>query len=405
MVVPANYIQYPKPEFELAEVFRLFGDDYRRNHHLPRHHLKVMRDIVNCRTAALGGHVDECSNCGALRLSYNSCRNRHCPKCQNSNRLLWVRARKAELLPIPYFHVVFTLPDPINSVAQFNQSLIYNLLFKAASETLLEFGQRHLGGEIGVTAVLHTWGQTLQQHLHLHCIVTGGALSPDRSQFRIGKNGFLFPTRALAEVFRGKFCDSLRKAFAAKQLLMPAQQPGLSPAPQFARWLGRLRKRKWVVYAKAPFAGPEQVVAYLGRYTHRIALANNRIVAVKDGQVSFRYKDYRNGGRIRILELPAEEFIRRFLLHVLPEDFVRIRHYGLLANGRKKANLGVCRQLLVEPSQPPKTTEQADQAIQPEDRRGEELCPSCGVGRMLRKWELAAGSDPPAFLQGLGVAA
>jgi Putative transposase/Transposase zinc-binding domain len=398
-MIAATYIEYARPQFEVADVFRLFGDDYRRNHNLPLHHRKVMRAIENCRTAALGGHVDECSNCGALRVSYNSCRDRHCPKCQNSNRQLWVEARKEEVLPIPYFHVVFTLPEQINSVGLFNQAVIYNLLFRAASETLLEFGHRHLSGEMGITAVLHTWGQSLQQHLHLHCIVTGGGLSPGSSEFRICKKGFLFPTRALAEVFQGKFCDYLQKAWAADQLVLPPEQSGLSPARRFARLLRGLRRQKWVVYAKRPFAGPEPMITYLGRYTHRVAISNNRIIAIKDGKVSFLWKDYRDGESQKIMTVTAEEFIRRFLLHVLPEDFVRIRHYGLLSNGKKKANLTICRQLLSQQEQPPRGSPQGDQETAPPNDERQQLCPACGRGRMVRKMEIAAGNHPKDFIQ------
>ena len=391
--------QLRRPHFEVADVFRLYGASYRRAHRLPVPQLEVMSAIERCRTAKLGGHVDECDACGHQRISYNSCRNRHCPKCQANARRKWVEAQKQALLPIEYFHVVFTLPDSLNPLLRWNRRLLLNLLFQAVSKTLLEFADRHLGGEPGITAVLHTWGQTLVEHPHLHCIVTGGALARDESRWTSCGRGYLFPVRALSQVFRGKYCDSLRHAFAQKQLLDAESVPVLASRESFLHYLHGLKQQAWVVYAKRPFAGPEQVIEYLGRYPDRVAISNHRVVAVEQNTVSFCWKDYRADGQVKVMTLAAHEFIRRFLLHVLPPEFVRLRHYGILANGRRKIKLARCRELLSShAAMCRQETEQLDAAmpdVPPPDERA--VCEHCGVGRMRRRAELPPTCGPPDY--------
>lgn len=357
-----------------------------------------MSAIERCRTAALGGHVDECAACGHQRLSYNSCRNRHCPKCQASARRKWVEAQKQAVLPIEYFHVVFTLPDAINPLLRWNQRLLLNRLFTAVAETLLEFAERHLGGEPGITAVLHTWGQTLVEHPHLHCLVTGGALAKDESRWTSCTRGYLFPVRALSQVFRGKYCDFLKRAFAQEQLLGAESLPMLASRESFLRYLHDLQQPAWVVYAKRPFAGPEQVIEYLGRYTHRVAISNQRLITVDEHTVSFRWKDYRDGGRVKVMTLSADEFIRRFLLHVLPPEFVRLRHYGILANGRRQSKLGRCRELLGAGAEVSRQAQEPPDIMPPDVLPAEEeraVCEQCGSGRMQRRAELPPSCGPP----------
>ena len=323
----------PRERLEVADIFRAYGPAWRRARagHLSLGQLKVMVAIERCRTAALGGHVAACQDCGHIRVAYNSCRNRHCPKCQGAAARDWLAARQAELLPVAYYHVVFTLPAPIADIAYHNKAVVYGLLFKAAAETLITIAAdpRHLGARIGLTAVLHTWGSALTHHPHVHCIVPGGGISPDSRRWISCRPGFFLPVRLQ---FFGEHASLV--------------EPGA-----FAAWLAPLRKVEWVVYAKRPFAGPEAVLAYLSRYTHRVAISNRRLVALDDNGVTFRWKDYRAKGRMRYkrMTLSADEFIRRFLLHVLPAGFHRIRHYGLFANGGRAENLARARQLLGQP--------------------------------------------------------
>lgn len=317
---------------EVADIFRSYGPSYRATHRLPLPQLRTMRAIEICRTAELGGHVDECEECGHLTISYNSCRNRHCPKCQFLKKETWIEARERELLPIAYFHVVFTLPEELKSLALRNREVIYNLLFRAASETLTELARDRLGVQIGSIAVLHTWGQNLLDHPHLHCIVSGGGLSGDR--WVPSKRRFLFPVKVLSRLFRGKFLSFLKKAY---------EGGNLQGVDQFTTLLNALYAKEWVVYAKPPFNGPETVLAYLGRYTHRIAITNHRILGMDEGRVSFSWKDYADGNTKKIMTLDVFEFIRRFLLHVLPPGFVKIRHVGFLSNRNRKARLELCR--------------------------------------------------------------
>jgi hypothetical protein len=343
------------PRLELADIVRAHGAAYQRAHPMARAPRRALRAIATCRTAVLGGHRAVCPACGTERITYNSCRNRHCPKCQRLATERWLAARRREVLPIPYFHVVFTLPHALNPLAQSHPRLLYRLLFQAAASTLTRFGRdpRHLGGDLGVTAVLHTWGQTLTQHVHVHCVVTGGALALDGTRWLPARLGFLFPVRALAQVFRGRYLDGLRRAFDQGALPLTGGLAPLAEPAAFTAWLATLRKTAWVVYCKPPFAGPEHVLAYLGRYTHRVALSNDRLVAVADGRVGFRWRDYADADRVKVMQLEVDEFLRRFLLHVVPDGFVRIRHFGLLANRRRAAALAQCRALLAQPPPPP----------------------------------------------------
>src|SRR5437016_3917495 len=317
----------PRPAVEVADIFRAHGAAYRHAHALARAPRRAMQAIETCRTAALGGHRETCDTCGAERIAYNSCRNRHCPKCQTLAKERWLAARRAELLPVEYFHVVFTLPHALNALAQGNPRVVYTLLFRAVAATLTTFGRdpRHLGGDVGGTAILHTWGQNLSQHLHLHGVVTGGALPQDGARW-IAAPGFLFPVQALARVFRGKYLAALQRAFTTGQLVFGGSLAGLAEPAAFAAWLADFRQHDWVVFAKRPFAGPTQVLEYLGRYTHRVAISNERLVSHTDGVVRFRWRDYADGDRVKVMTLAAAEFIRSFLLHGVPAPAMRPGH-------------------------------------------------------------------------------
>jgi hypothetical protein len=373
-----------RPRLELADIVRAHGDAYRGTHRLATVQHRALRAIAACRTAVLGGHRGTCDRCGAERITYNACRNRHCPKCQTLTKERWLAARRAELFPIPYFHVVFTLPHDLNALAQGNPRVLYALLFRAAADTLLTFGRdpRHLGGTVGITAILHTWGQTLTQHLHLHCLVTGGALAPDQARWMAGRSSFLFPVRALSRGFRAKYLAGLQRAFDAGQLAFAGGTAALADRRAFIALLARLRAVDWVVYAKRPFAGPEQVLAYLGRYTHRVALANDRLVDHRDGCVRFHWKDYADHDREKVITLEAEEFLRRFLLHVVPRGFMRIRHFGLLANRTRRGTLARCRALLGQSPPADVPPESVAELLQRLTGADLSRCPVCGEGRM-----------------------
>ncbi len=330
---------------ELADIFRAHGESYRRNYPLPVSHLKVMHAVERCRTAALGGHLQHCDACGFERPAYNSCRNRHCPKCQSLAKAKWLDKQKSELLPSGYFHLVFTLPHELNGLILTNKKILLSHLFKAVGETLVNFGHTHLGGQIGLTAVLHTWDQTLLDHFHLHCLVPAGALSNNQTRWRPARKNFLFPVKALSIVLRGKFLDLLKKAFSQKKLLFVGQTASLANPMAFQLLTHALRKKPWIAYAKKPFGSPVHVLDYLGRYTHRVALSNDRIRSAHNGEVTFSYRDRKDHNRKKTMTLDAHEFIRRFLLHVIPKGFVRVRHFGFLAN-RSKDLLSKCRQLL-----------------------------------------------------------
>jgi len=333
---------------EVADIFRQYGDAYRGSHEMPLNHLRTMRAIEICRTQELGGHVDECDTCGSIRISYNSCRNRHCPKCQFLKKERWLEERRKDLLPVEYFHVVFTIPEKLNPLALRNQRVIYNILFKSASETLTELSRdpKHLGAQIGFISILHTWGQNLMDHPHIHCIVTGGGLSLDSKRWVSCRKGFFLSVRVLSRLFKGKFLSYLKRSYQSEELKFPGNIAKLQDAEQFAAFLKDLYAREWVVYCKPPFKSPEMVLQYLGRYTHRIAIGNHRIIKIKDGKVSFLWRDYSGGNKNKTMTLEAKEFIRRFLLHVLPGRFVKIRYYGLLGNRNRKIVFGLCRKLL-----------------------------------------------------------
>jgi hypothetical protein len=368
---------------EVADVFRRHGEAFRqaRAGHLGRVERRVMGAITACRTAALGGHVEQCDDCGATRIAYNSCRNRHCPKCQGLARAEWLARRQAELLPVPYFHVVFTLPMLAGEIAFQNKATVYAILFRAVAETLTTIAAdpKHLGAQIGVTAVLHTWGQTLQHHPHIHCVVPGGGPSLDGTRWIACRPGFFLPVRVLSRLFRRLFLQNLQDAFEAGKLRFFGKLAGMVEPTAFATGLDQLRRIEWVVYAKPPFGGPEQVLAYLGRYTHRVAISNARLVSVTGDHVAFRWKDYRHHGSSKIMTLAADEFIRRFLLHTLPDGFHRIRHYGFLANGHRAAKLALCRRLLDMPH-PESAADPVDKAHSP---HRPERCPCCGGVMMV----------------------
>jgi hypothetical protein len=332
---------------EVADIFRLHGPEYRRSHPMPLHHLRAMHAIEVCRTATLGGHRYHYS-CGHVDISYNSCRNRHCPKCQTLQKEKWIEARCDDLLPIQYFHVVFTIPSELNPLVIMNQKVMYNILFRSVSETLLELSNdpRHLGARKGFIGILHTWGQNLMDHPHIHCVVPGGGLSPDGTRWVSCRKRFFIPVRVMSSLFRGKFLDYLKSSFQSGDLIFPGGIRHLKEPHVFEVFRGQFYHKKWVVYCKPPFDGAEGVLKYLGRYTHRIAISNNRILKVQDGNVSFRWRDYADGDKQKIMTLMADEFMRRFLLHVLPHRYVRIRHFGLLANRSRKDNIALCREII-----------------------------------------------------------
>jgi hypothetical protein len=347
-----------RPALEVADILREHGPAWRdaQRGHLSLAQLKVMSAIVQCRSAALGGHVLRCEGCGADQIAYNSCRNRHCPKCQSTAAKRWLDARQADLLPVEYYHVVFTLPAPIAELAYQNKAALCGLLFDMAAETLLTIAAdpKHLGATVGATLVLHTWGSALTHHPHVHGIVPGGGLAPNGNTWVACRPGFFLPVRVLSRLFRRRFLEELLRLHQAAKLQFFGEHAGLADAQAFRAWLAPLRKTEWVVYAKRPFAGPEAVLAYLSRYTHRVAISNSRLLALDERGVSFRWKDYRAKGRTRhkAMTLSPEEFMRRFLLHVLPGGLHRIRHYGLLANGSRKASLALARELLrAQPAQ------------------------------------------------------
>ena len=388
---------------EVADIFRAAGPAYRAAHagRLNLIQLKVMTAIENCRTAALGGHVEACEDCGHWRIAYNSCRNRHCPKCQGAAARTWLAEREADLLPVGYFHVVFTLPVEIADVAFYNKPALYDLLFKTASETMLTIAAdpKHLGARIGITAVLHTWGSAMTHHPHVHMIVPGGGISRDGQRWISSRTAFLLPVRVLGKLFRRLFLTRLLALYNAGRLFFGGSIAPIAERRAFLRFLSPVRKKRWVVYAKPPFAGPQAVLAYLSRYTHRVAISNWRLIAFDGNGVTFRYKDYRRDGpeRQRVMTLTTDAFIQRFLLHVLPRGFHRIRHYGLLAASTRKASLALARVLL-------------EVALEPEDMDSEEPvdtrppCPCCG-GHMIivetfERWQQPRAPPPTAATTG-----
>jgi hypothetical protein len=383
---------------ELADLVRRHGAAFRAAHRLCAVQLRALRAIERCRTAALGGELRQCDACGTQRYVYHSCRNRHCPKCQTRAKERWLAARRAELLPVPYYHLVFTLPHELNGLAQGNPRELYTMLFAAASETLIEFGRNPhwLGGEIAATLVLHTWGQTLTQHLHVHCLVGAGALSAAGSWIR-SRRGFLFPVKALSIVFRGKFLAALGAALERGRLAFCGSTMALREPRSGHTLVAGLRAKSWVVYAKRPFAGPEQVLEYLGRYTHRTALSNERLVSTDEHSVRFHYKDYAHGGRRKIMHIETCEFLRRFALHVLPSGFNRIRHYGLLANRSKRELLAQARAALDLPApvQQSPSLESVRAFWQRIAGIDIERCPHCHRGSLRLIATLAPRAHPP----------
>lgn len=374
---------------EVADVFRRYGEAYREQHGgtLSSTQRRVMTAIEICRTAALGGHVEQCDNCGRQRICYSSCRNRHCPKCQSLARAQWLDDRRAEVLDTQYFHVVFTLPAEMAAIALQNNAVVYGILFRTVAETLrtIAADPKHLGAEIGFFAVLHTWGSNLSLHPHLHVVVPGGGLSPDGNRWVTCRAGYFLPARVLSRLFRRLFIEALEKAFRAGDLGFFSALAHLKEPDAFKRYLAPVRRAEWVVYAKRPFAGAEQVLEYVGRYTHRVAISNNRILDIEDGKVRFQWKDYRHGGQQKPMILDAGEFIRRFLIHVLPSGFQRIRYYGLLGNRYRKDKLNRCRELIGMPRLEPKADAAAGDYREIYERlTGVSLClcPVCHLGRM-----------------------
>lgn len=374
-----------RPALEVADIFRTQGPAWRAQHkgHISLAQLKVMSAIEQCRSAELGGHVLCCGQCGQVHIAYNSCRNRHCPKCQARNAQRWLEARQAELLPVEYYHVVFTLPSPISDLAYQNKAILYHLLFKAAAQTLLTIGRdpKHLGAHLGVTMVLHTWGSALTHHPHVHCIVPGGGFSVDGQQWVACKPGFFLPVRVLSRLFRRLFLDKLQETYHAGVLNFFGQHQPLADAQAFNAWCKSLREQEWVVYAKRPFAGPEAVLAYLSRYTHRVAIANSRLISHDARGVTFKWKDYRINGRHRYktMTLETNEFIRRFLIHVLPRGFHRIRHYGFFANTVRADNLVKARELLDCSTQG--STEDSEE--EPLRTTSPFVCPNCATPMII----------------------
>jgi hypothetical protein len=393
-----------KTTLEVADILRTYGPAYREVHgdEMPLRQHRAMDAIEICRTSGLGGHVDACDHCGALRISYNSCRNRHCPKCQCLDKERWLEARKRDLLPCCYFHVIFTLPDDLRALALRNQKVIYGVLFKAVSETLKELANdsKHLGAQIGFICILHTWTQTLLDHPHIHCIVTGAGLSADGNRWVFSREEFFLPVKVLSRLFRGKFLAYLRSAYESGKLVFPGMISHLENETAFKRFLTGLYVREWVVYCKPPFKSAEMVIDYLGRYTHRVAISNDRIVKLEGGQVTIRYRDSKDNDKIKFMTLDAFEFIRRFLLHILPDGFMKIRHYGILSNRNKKDKLLLCKVLLGAPA---KDSECGDERETWEDLLfritgiDPRICPYCGKGKMVLREKLnpRRGGCPP----------
>lgn len=382
---------------ELADILRRYLPVYEKRYTLHPDHYKVVADIIQCRTAYLGGRVHTCGECGEDVIVYNSCRNRHCPKCQTLSKERWLSDRQAELLPVAYFHTVFTLPHEINPVALCNKRLVYNMLFRAATKTLLTFGknpENGLGGSLGVISILHTWTQKLEDHIHLHGVVPGGVLSFDHKSFKTVKADYLFPVRAMSKVFRGKFMELFEGAFKNGDLIFPGKTKAFGSAAGFKKLKQTLWEKSWVVYAKEPFKGPSEVLSYIARYTHRVAISNHRILSCENDCVTFSYRDRKKNKTCKET-LSAVEFIRRFLLHVVPPGFMRIRHYGLFANRNKRRNMSLCRKLLgmkkALPSQEKKSVEERMLKLTGKDIG---LCPFCGKGRLRETGSVPKHTGP-----------
>lgn len=397
---PANFRRVKRPKVEVADILRHHLGDYLQKYKMPSEHYKVVYDMLNCRTAYLGGHVEKCDQCASQRIMYNSCRNRHCPKCQIITKERWLAARQSELLPVNYFHSVFTLPHDLNPLILCNKSVMLGLLFKAVSQTLMQFGQNQdngLGGKLGIIAILHTWAQSLKDHFHLHCLVPGGALVCKDQKWQHCQRRFLFPVKALSKVFRGKYLTFMQEAFENNLLQFPGNTQALGTAKGFKGLIKVLRSKSWVVYTKEPIERPEWVLDYLARYTHRIAISNHRICALSNGHVTFTVKNRKDNTTGKVT-LEAAEFIRRFLLHVLPKRFMRIRHYGFFANRSKKKSIAICRKLMGLKSGLPEVAKQSVQQIML-SLAGIDLskCPNCRAGTMKKILKIPEGTGRSAF--------
>ncbi len=388
---------------EMADIFCKYGKAYIESHPMPLEHYKIMNAIVICRTAALGGHIEICDSCGKEQNSYNSCRNRHCPKCQALTKTRWLEARQAELLPIPYFHNVFTLPHELNLVILYNKKIMLDILFRAVSATLNEFAENPKsrykeGGKIGFTSILHTWDQKLRDHFHLHCVIPAGYLSHDGKRWVHSKKNFLFSVKALSKVFRGKFIEQMKKAFQQNDLIFPGKIADIGTDAGFRKLKKQLFSKEWVVYSKQPFGGPKQVLEYLGRYTHRVAISNNRILDMGNDTVTFSYKDRKNDNAKITMPLNANEFIRRFLLHTLPKKFMRIRHCGFLANRCKKGDLLICRKILGQNNIPDNLSNKSAKELMLE-LTGLDIstCPFCKKGKLNKMLKIPEQTGPGFF--------
>jgi hypothetical protein len=385
---------------EVADIFKKYAEAYRSKYKLPLQHLKVISAIEDCRTAKLGGHIEVCDKCSHIKISYNSCRNRHCPKCQSLSKERWLDARMKDLMPIQYFHVVFTIPIELNALTLQNKKLLYSILFRASSETLIELSRdyKHLGAEIGFISLLHTWGQNLMDHPHVHCIVTGGGLSLDSSKWISCRKDFFIHVKVLSRVFRGKFLDYLKKSYYSNKLNFSGQISTLGSRQEFKILIDELYKTEWVVYSKAPFKSPEHVLEYLGNYTHKVAISNSRITDLKDDKVTFKWRDYKDNNKPKLMTLDVFEFIRRFLFHVLPNGFVKIRHYGILSNRNRKTKLENCKKLLGVSTQnklnskAKETWQELLLRISQVDAR---ICPCCRKGHMVLKETIFPHSGSP----------
>ncbi|MBU3101864.1 IS91 family transposase [Clostridium sp. DSM 17811] len=378
---------------EIQDIFNQYGDEYRRNHQLPLNILKTMIDIEACRTEELGGHVDECDECGHVRVSYNSCRNRHCPKCQTLAKERWLEKRKEDLLPVGYFHVVFTIPEELNYITLTNQKEMYSILFKSVSETLLELSgdKKYLGAEIGFMAILHTWGQNLMNHPHLHCIVPSGGLTLDGNRWINSKKDFFIPVKVLSRKFRGKFLFYFKRAYYSNSLKYTTGIEELTKKHVFQSFIDKLYKKEWIVYCRPPFGSAEYVLEYLGRYTHRVAISNHRIINLENGYVTFKWRDYKDHNKEKFMTLKVDEFIRRFFMHVLPRKFVKIRHYGILSNRNRPTKLQKCKELTG-------AVENKNQILEVKLSTAElllkltgidiNICSCCGKGKMITKEKL-----------------
>jgi hypothetical protein len=395
-----------RPSFEVADVVRAYGAAYRAARPVSLLQQRVLHDIEVCRTAALGGHIEQCDHCGYQRPVYNSCRNRHCPKCQTLARAEWLAQRQAELLPVGYFHNVFTLPHEFNDLSMANPRVVYGLLFRTVAATLQAFAAEPrygLGGQIGFTAVLHTWDQKLLYHVHLHCVIAGGALAFDGSRWIASRPKYLFPVGELSCAFRTRFLHGLQQAFARKELVFPGRLAALAEAGAFTAFLAKLAAKKWVMYSQPPFGGPDKVLEYLSRYTHRVAISNRRLLDIADGQVTFTYRDRRDGNRRKELTVGALEFLRRFLLHLTPPGLCRVRHYGFLSNRAKQQQLPRCRALL---GQPPPPEPERDVVALLLRFTGVDVtrCPHCQRGTLVAVERILPVPPPPASSAAPGVA-